>query len=378
MRWTSRKIVIRLGVTALACGAALATASTAVAREPGGQGGWWHHPPVPSGEVYTTTNSVTGNSLLVFHRGPNGTLTQRGSYATGGNGSGAGLGSGHSVATSRSGSVVLTVNAGSDTVSAFAHGWFGVSRLGTPAPSAGSTPTSVAIHGHLVYVMNAGSGTISGLWLGRSGLRPIPGSTRSLSIAGTANDSQIQFADRGRVLVADERGNNMIQTFVIGRGGVAYPAASQTANGGGPFGFDVDAAGHVLFSDAALGTQSGASSYDVNGRGDLTANGPAVSSGQAAACWLAAVKGYAYTDNAGSGSIGRFAVAASGALTLTGTTDISPTAHPLDMAGAADRYLYVLANGLNEIIGYRVASDGGLTQVTTVPVPTGVAGVAAN
>ena len=48
------------------------------------------------------------------------------------------------------------------------------------------------------------------------------------------------------------------------------------------------------------------------------------------------------------------------------------------MAGVANRYLYVLANGLNEIIGYRVASNSGLTQVTTVPVPTGVAGVGAH
>jgi len=57
---------------------------------------------------------------------------------------------------------------------------------------------------------------------------------------------------------------------------------------------------------------------------------------------------------------------------------ISPAARPLDMAGAANRYLYVLANGLNEIIGYRVASNGGLTQVTTVPIPTGLAGVGAH
>jgi hypothetical protein len=57
---------------------------------------------------------------------------------------------------------------------------------------------------------------------------------------------------------------------------------------------------------------------------------------------------------------------------------ISPAAHQLDMAGVANRYLYVLANGLNEIIGYRVASNSGLTQVTTVPVPTGVAGVGAH
>jgi hypothetical protein len=41
----------------------------------------------------------------------------------------------------------------------------------------------------------------------------------------------------------------------------------------------------------------------------VTANGPAVPTDQAAACWLAAAGDFAYTDNAGSGSIGEFAVA---------------------------------------------------------------------
>jgi hypothetical protein len=38
-------------------------------------------------------------------------------------------------------------------------------------------------------------------------------------------------------------------------------------------------------------------------------------------------------------------------------------------------YLYVLAAGLNQIVGYRLGPGGSLTQVTTVPVATGSAGV---
>lgn len=378
MRRTPLKPGIRLAAVAVASAAALAAAPGALAHGASGHGGPWPHPHKSSDDVYTMTNAAAGNSLLVFDRGRDGSLTPRGSYATGGNGSGAGLGSGHSVVTSGSGRVVLAVNAGSDTVSAFTQGGFGLNRLGAPAPSGGSTPTSVTVHGHLVYVMNAGSGTISGLWLSDWGLTPIPGSTLPLSIAGTANDSQIQFADHGRVLVVTERGNNTLQTFVIGRGGRAQPAESQTADGGAPFGFDIDTKGHVLISDAALATMSGASSYDVNGRGELTANGPAVSSGQAAACWLAAVGRFAYTTNAGSGSISRFAVADDGTLSLTGATPIAVGAHPLDEAGAASRYLYVLADGLHQIIGYQVGWDGGLTPVSTVSVPTGAAGVGAH
>ena len=78
----------------------------------------------------------------------------------------------------------------------------------------------------------------------------------------------------------------------------------------------------------------------------MTANGPAVPIDQAAACWLAAAGGFAFTANAGSGSIGRYAVATDGALTALGSTLVEndPTAKPLDEGvSAGQNYLYVLA-----------------------------------
>lgn len=331
------------------------------------------------GAVYTETNSPSGNALEVLYRSQAGALSAGGSYATGGTGTGTGLGSGHSVVASQDGRTVLAVNAGSDTVSAFRLRSQGLHQLGQAVPSGGTTPTSVAISGKLVYVMNAGSGTISGFYLdGRAGLLPIPGSTQPLAASGTAMDSQIQFDRTGHVLIVAERGVNKIQTFVVQRNGVAQAKETIDSTAGGPFGFDVDRAGHVLISDAALATSSGASSYDVSSRGVLHENGVPVATGQTAACWLAAVGHHAYTDNAGSGSISTFAVAPNGELSVTGTTVVSPTSHPLDMAGASGKYLYVLANGLNKVIGYRVASDGSLTQVTEFSVPVGVAGLGAH
>lgn len=371
------KLSHRVGPTFLAAAATLAAAPVALAHSRahlrgGGQNS-------AAGAVYTETNAPTGNAVQVFYRSRDGVLSTGGSYVTGGTGTGNGLGSGHSVIASTSGRVVLAVNAGSDTVSAFGVGRQGLHQLGQAVPSGGRTPTSVTISGRYVYVMNAGSGNISGFYLdGRAGLIPIPGSTQSLAASGTATDSQVQFDRTGRVLIVDERGVNLIQTFTVGRGGVASPAQTVTSTAGGPFGFDVDQAGHVLFSDTAIGTSSGASSYDVSGNGALRENGAPVASGQAAACWLAAVGRYAYTDNAGSGSIGTFKVAADGQLALSATTLIASTAHPLDMAGADGHYLYVLANGLNEIIGYRVAGDGSLTEINQVPVPAGAIGLGAH
>ena len=204
---------------------------------------------------------------------------------------------------------MANVNAGSNSVSAFAATRSGLRLIGTIG-SGGTDPNSVTISGdHLVYVLNAGSKTIAGFWLGWAGLRPVQGSVRPLG-AGAMVPRQIQFSNDGRVLVVDESGSNTIDTFVVGWNGTAGPAVTTGSTGGAPFGFDFDRAGYLLVSDAALSTgQSGATSYDVTRDGTVIANGPPVPIDQAASCWLAAAGRFAYTANAGSGSIGRYAVA---------------------------------------------------------------------
>jgi 6-phosphogluconolactonase (cycloisomerase 2 family) len=332
-----------------------------------------------AGAVYTMTNAPGGNAVLVFRRGGDGTLRAAGSFPTGGLGSGAGLGSGHAVVVSRDSGEVVAVNPGSSSVSVFEARHDGLKLLGGPVPSGGARPTSVTIHEDLVYVMNADSNTIAGFRLERGeGLAPIPGAVRPLG-AGTSMAAQIQFDRSGRVLIVDERGGaGTIDTFVVGRDGVAGPARTVPASAGGPFGFDVDRQGHVLLSNTALGggQMSGATSYDVARDGSLTPNGAPVSSGQAAACWLAAAQRFAYTTNAGSGSIGRFGVAPDGTLRLLGTTVIGAGSQPLDLGATRDQeFVYVLANGLHQIIGYRVGPDGGLAQAASVPVPEGAIGL---
>jgi 6-phosphogluconolactonase len=330
--------------------------------------------------VYTITNAASGNAVLAFHRSPNGALTAAGTFPTGGTGTGAGLGSGHSLVVSRDGRELVVVNAGSHSISAFSVERDGLQLIGTPAPSGGTRPTSVTMHDDLVYVMNADSRSIAGFRLDHNrGLEPIAGSIQPMG-AGTSMPSQIQFDRSGRVLIADARGSSTIDTFVVDHRGVAGPARTTPSNAGGPFGFDVDRRGNILFSATTLGggLMSGATSYDVARDGTLTPNGSPVSSGQAAACWLAAAGHFAYTTNAGSGSIGRFAIAQDGSLSLVGTTVVGAGSQPLDNAVSHDQdFMYVLLNGRHEIVGYRVGHDGDLTQVTSVPVPTGAAGIAA-
>ena len=368
-------MITRLVRAAMAGGIGLAAAGGLAAIAGPAQAAAW---PGAAGAVYTMTNSPTGNAIEAYARASDGSLTPSGTYPTGGDGGT--LGSGHSIVVSRDGSVVVNVNAGSNSISAFAATPRGLRLIGT-ASSGGTDPNSVTIAGdNLVYVLNAGSDTIAGFRLG-GGLRPIPGSVRPLG-AGALTPRQIQFTNDARVLVVDEGGSSTIDTFVVGRDGMAGPAVTTPSTGGGPFGFDFDRAGYLLVSDAALATgHSGATSYDVADNGTVTANGPAVPTDQAAACWLAAAGDFAYTDNAGSGSIGEFAVARDGALTLLGNMLVENNAasHPLDEAvSVRQNYLYILANGLSQIVGYRVGADGSLTQVTTAAVATGSGGIAAN
>ena len=335
--------------------------------------------PGTAGAVYTMTNSPAGNAIEAYARIGDGSLTPSGTYPTGG--TGGALGSGHSIVVSGDGRVVVNVNAGSNSISAFAATPRGLRLIGT-ASSGGTDPNSVTIAGDdLVYVLNAGSKTIVGFRFGDRGLRPIPGSAQALG-TGALVPRQIQFINNDRVLVVDEGGSSTINTFVVDPSGKAGPAITTPSTGGGPFGFDVDRAGHLLVSDAALTTgQSGATSYDVSSDGTVTANGPAVPIDQAAACWLAAAGRFAYTANAGSGSIGRYAVTPGGTLTALGSTLVenNPASHPLDEGvSAGQNYLYVLANGLSQIVGYRVGADGSLTQVTTAPVAAGSAGIGAS
>ena len=331
-----------------------------------------------SGEVhavYTMTNAAGGNAVLAFAQAADGTLVQTGSYPTGG--LGGALGSGHSIVVSNDGHVVVAVNAGSNSIAAFAAARDGLDLMAT-VPSGGTQPTSVTINNDLIYVLNAGSRSIAGFRIADGSLAPVAGSVRPLG-ATAATPSQIQFTNDGSAVVVDSRGSSTFDAFPIAGDGSAAPAVTTSAAAAAPFGFDFDRAGHLLTSNANLGNgSSGVSSYDVGSDGVLTPNGGGVPSGQAAACWLAAAHGWAYTTNAGSGSIGRFSVAPDGTMTLTGTTVIGAGAHPLDEDATKNQHaLYVLVDGFHQIVGFQIERDGTLTPVASISVPAGAGGLAA-
>ena len=112
----------------------------------------------------------------------------------------------------------------------------------------------------------------------------------------------------------------------------------------------------------------------------------AVTMHQAAPCWLVAtVDGkYAYTANAGSGSLSGFSVGPSGALTLLDASGVTASlgagSHPLDETVSTNgEFLYNLTDGLNRITGFRINGNGSLSQVDQIAgLPVGAAGIAAS
>src|SRR5713226_9686341 len=143
------------------------------------------------GAVYTMTNAAAGNAILIFDRAANGALANAGRVPTGGKGQGSGLGSQGALTISEDQRWLLAVNAGSNDVTVFSVTDDGL-QWRSKTPSGGAMPISVAIHGRLVYVLNAGTPNVAGFTLGPDGsLASIPGATRFLN--GAAGPAQVDI-----------------------------------------------------------------------------------------------------------------------------------------------------------------------------------------
>jgi 6-phosphogluconolactonase len=353
------------------------------------------------GAVYLMTNSPSGNQVIVYHRAGDGSLSYAGAFDTGGLGSGLGitvppdpLGSQNSLIVGPDGDWLFAVNAGSNDISAFKIRGDSL-ELADRVASGGEYPVSLAVHGDLVYALNAaGEGSISGFRLAGNHLQPIPHSTRSLKAATPADGAQPQilespaqvgFTPDGSQLVVTDKGGvsgaGRILVFQVGRNGrpaqdfTATPTAAPV-----PFSFTFDRFGDLIVVDASNGSIS---SYDVKRNGSLNLLG-SVSNGQAAVCWVASNARYIFTDNTGSGTISALQPSrnASPILLDVAAATTGPGTLPLDMAVSRDgKFLYSWETGAGTIGEYRINPDGSLSLVGSLnglPAVGGYQGIAAN
>jgi 6-phosphogluconolactonase len=333
----------------------------------------------PPGAVYVLSNQPSGNSVLVYARDANGTLTYAATYSTGGKGAGTGadpLGSQGSLTLDDG--FLLAVNAGSNDVSLFAIEGSKLTLLDKES-SGGQTPVSVAVKGPIAYVLNAGgTPNISGFFVDALGkhLIPLPGSQRPLAGGTTAQPAQVRFAPEGNELLVTEKGTQLIDTYTVGFTGYASNPTPHASNGVTPFGFSITTRGYAIVSEAGSGSVS---SYDVENGKTLTSISASIHLGQTAPCWLVTTGDgrYAYTANAGSGTISSLRVAADGTLSLLNPTAGTLSA-PLDMAlSRRSKFLYV-REGNGAVSGFHVMPDGTLEPLGSVTgVPAGAQGIAA-
>ena len=343
------------------------------------------------GHVYVNNNSAGRNTIAAFDRHADGSLTPiSGSpFDAGGAGTGAPFGSAGGLQETADGRYLLATDPASNQVSVLRIKPNGGLQLADVASSNGTTPTSIAVHGSLVYVANGGAGgsNYTGFRLNAGGrLRPIPGSTYALP--DNALPGHILISPDGRRLVGTRVGPNAgpsyLDAFAISRNGRLTPAPGSpfAAQRIGPFGstFSPVHGDQLFVSNAHDGAGAGSVSvYDVAADGTLTAiAGSPFADFQTAPCWVAISPdgGALFAINTGSGSISRYSVAADGALTLAGSTALNGTGlRPFDAAVSPDGdHLYVVDAGVANVSAFSV--DG--TTITEeagspVAIPGGAA-----
>jgi len=336
--------------------------------------------------VYVQTNNATENEVIMFSRANDGALAPVGRYPTGGRGTGVPhLASAGSVVLHDDGRWLLVVNAGSDELSLFAVQPDGL-ELADRVSSGGSKPTSVAVSGALVYILNNGTPNISGFNLTDGKLTALAGSGRPLSGAD-ADPAQISFTPGGGALIATERGTNSISSYLVDQRGYAQGPTTIKSSGQTPYGFDVTKDGLLIVSEAFGGAMgaAAASSYAVSGAGELTMMSGSVGDTRSEVCWVALTKDdrFAYVTNFGDGTVSCYEIAADGRLKLhdpvAGSARRGEKSLRDEAISGDGRYLYAIDPDAQKLFGWAVGQGGHLTPAGQFGgVPGTVAGLAAS
>jgi hypothetical protein len=343
------------------------------------------------GHVYLDDNTAGTNTISGFDRHLDGSVTPlAGSpFAAGGAGTGAGLASQGAIQVSSDGRFLLAVDAGSNQVSVLRIGFDGTLQLvpNGVVSSDGSTPVSIAVHENLVYVANAGAvgPNYTGFTLNFFGqLQPLTHSTVSLPNGSQPGD--VLFNSTGTSVAGTRVGSSLIDSFVVGRGGLltAAPGSPSAAQGLGPFGSEFRPTNpQQLFVSNAHNVGAGTgtiSAFSVAYNGSLTSIGSSpFADDQTAPCWIQITHNgqFLFTVNTGSGEISRYAIAPNGSLTLLGSTPVSHNGGvgAVDAALSNDgRTLYVDESQAGTVGAFAV-NGGNLTELPSSPVvlPAGAA-----
>jgi 6-phosphogluconolactonase (cycloisomerase 2 family) len=338
--------------------------------------------------LFIETDALSGNSILSYLRGSDGTISFAGSFSTDGNGaagansSAAPLGSQDGLVLADGDHQLIAVNAGSDTISVFHVNGTSLTLTQT-LPSGGEFPNSVAVHGNLVTVLNAGGvGAIQEFSLVKGKLVALAGDNRSLGLSNTNppdyvhGAGQVGYTPNGaHLIVTTKDSTNSFDVFSVNAQGTIGATPTVTvADNPVPYDFNFDATGHLFAIEAG---NSSASVYNVNSDGSLTSLGT-VSDGAKALCWVSSANGYFYGSNAGSGNVTSFDESSTGVPQIVSAVAATTHAGTTDSVVSPDgKFFYVESGGAGTIDVFAIGSGGALNPVTTVyNVPTASEGIA--
>ncbi len=335
------------------------------------------------------TDPVVGNELKVFRRGPDGALTLERTLPLGGRGIQVlsdTIPASNALFLSANGRWMFAVNAGSDEITVLRMESDGPRLMGR-FPSGGSLPDSIAVSHNRVFVSHCGApGNITGFRLGLDGrLTAIPGSTRFLSNRGQGDSTTpatLQFTPDGRQLILTEADGDVISVFTLGTNNTPSEPTIVPVPGTTPTGTAFAKDRFLIVAEAA-GDRTGegtVSSWQVLSNG-LSAITPSTATGQTATCWVAVDRtgNSAYFANYEDRNLSRFRVGSDGSLSLAEAraADLGDDGFPTDVAISRDnRWLYVLCDTRNSVIGFRIQTDGTLQRIGEfVGAPKGSVGM---
>ncbi|MFJ6895818.1 hypothetical protein [Streptomyces hokutonensis] len=181
--------------------------------------------------VFVQGDELAGNTIHVFKRAQDGTLSAAGSYATGGKGGDQvdaptdSLASQGSLVYDDRSRLLLAVNAGSNTVTSFrVEGQKLTDRH--VVGSDGDFPASITVSGGIAYVMNVGgAGSVQGFRLTAASPAPLSDAHRSLGLDNkrvplfSSSPGQVAFTPGGRELAVTTKSANTVEVFPVARDG---------------------------------------------------------------------------------------------------------------------------------------------------------------
>lgn len=341
------------------------------------------------------------NRVIVFGRFSNGSLRNFGSVSTGGGGFGRNAdfdptGGQDSLVMSEDGRYLYATNPGSGEISVFFLTNFGRPVLIQKVSSGGIFPTSIAIDGDVLYVINGGGdGALVPFNRGEDGrlsmieghtqtfdfgFGGIPeGFTRNLAPGDIAFDTtkrhlMMVYAGGGEIL--DVSGfANLPRAIIDFVGGMAPTGQIYTwnldndglvvgepeirdAEGVLPFAIEFTENGYGLVAAAVTGSLT---SYDFTGVGaELETVFGRVETGIFESCWVEITSSrYAYVTNPFEGTLSSFRVERDGSIALVEQAAAAPGL-PTDMAIDSDEsHLYVVVVPTGEVQSFEIDHDTG-------------------